>query len=209
MAVILDPYVLGTFLVGLLILIVHNLYSLAHFAHYGDSFFGSSAGVKFMLVSKLGFLTKNVGFWLHSGARSSFDVVSRCDRHGREYQLPDVHSLDDHIHAGPFLPDNLPCPGSLLRGVRRAKVVCKCFFIQSDDRATASVRHSRRLCCFLELVAATFSQPTRRGTARTHQSRCTHATLEAIGSMKLAPRLIPSSFPAHRKCSSKLRKRAS
>jgi hypothetical protein len=32
-------------------LIIHNLYSLARYSHYSDSFFGSSAGVKALLVS--------------------------------------------------------------------------------------------------------------------------------------------------------------
>ena len=46
-----DPYFLTQILVITIVMIIANLYFLAHYAHYADSFFGSSAASKGLLVS--------------------------------------------------------------------------------------------------------------------------------------------------------------
>ena len=46
-----DPYMLTIILIVVIVLIIGNLYFLAHYAHYADSFFGSSAASKGLLVS--------------------------------------------------------------------------------------------------------------------------------------------------------------
>lgn len=48
-----DPYMLTIILVVVVVMIIGNLYFLAHYAHYADSFFGSSAMSKALLVSIL------------------------------------------------------------------------------------------------------------------------------------------------------------
>ena len=49
--VFVDPYLLTLTLVMTLILIFGNMYFLAHYAHFADSFFGSSTAAKAILVS--------------------------------------------------------------------------------------------------------------------------------------------------------------
>ena len=50
-----DPFMMTTVIVVTILLIVLNLYMLAYFSHYADSFFGSSAMTKFILVSAIAF----------------------------------------------------------------------------------------------------------------------------------------------------------
>jgi hypothetical protein len=49
--VFVDPFLLTTTLVLTLMLIFGNIYFMAHYSHYADSFFGSSTAVKAVLVS--------------------------------------------------------------------------------------------------------------------------------------------------------------
>ena len=46
-----DPYYITIILIIVIVMIIGNLYFLAHYAHYADSFFGSSAASKGLLVS--------------------------------------------------------------------------------------------------------------------------------------------------------------
>jgi hypothetical protein len=47
----IDPFLLTLTLVCTILLILGNLYFLAHFSHHADSGFGSSSAVKFVVVS--------------------------------------------------------------------------------------------------------------------------------------------------------------
>lgn len=49
--VFIDPYFLTNTLVIVIVLIIFNLYFLAHFNHYADAFFGASASSKGLLVT--------------------------------------------------------------------------------------------------------------------------------------------------------------
>jgi hypothetical protein len=49
--VFIDPYYLTIILVLVIVMIIGNLYFLAHYTHYADSFFGSSTATKGLLVS--------------------------------------------------------------------------------------------------------------------------------------------------------------
>ena len=46
-----DPYMLTITLVLVIFLVFTNMYFLAHYAHYADSFFGLSTAAKAVLVS--------------------------------------------------------------------------------------------------------------------------------------------------------------
>ena len=64
-----DPYLLTLTLVMTLVLVFGNMYFLAHYAHFADSFFGSSTAAKAILVSAnplsfLMFLFQVVGYML-------------------------------------------------------------------------------------------------------------------------------------------------
>jgi len=65
-----DPYFLTQLLAVTIVMIIGNLYFLAHFAHYADSFFGSSAATKGLLVSVFTLTTflmcRLLGTCLHS-----------------------------------------------------------------------------------------------------------------------------------------------
>ena len=50
-SVFVDPFLLVITLVMVLILIFANIYFVAHYSHHADSFFGSSAACKAILVS--------------------------------------------------------------------------------------------------------------------------------------------------------------
>ena len=52
-AVFIDPFLLTVTLVMTIVLILGNLYFLAHYSHHADSGFGSSTAVKFVIVSCL------------------------------------------------------------------------------------------------------------------------------------------------------------
>jgi hypothetical protein len=52
-SVFVDPFLLVITLVMVLILIFANIYFVAHYSHHADSFFGSSAACKAILVSFL------------------------------------------------------------------------------------------------------------------------------------------------------------
>jgi len=52
MAVFIDPFLLTLTLVLTILMILGNLYFLAHYSHYADSGFGSSAACKFVIVSR-------------------------------------------------------------------------------------------------------------------------------------------------------------
>ncbi len=69
-----DPYMLTIILIVVVLLIIGNLYFLAHYAHYADSFFGSSAASKGLLVSY--YLVKNLGYWVHARTVSNPDAWS-------------------------------------------------------------------------------------------------------------------------------------
>jgi hypothetical protein len=64
-----DPYMLTPILVIVVVMIIGNLYFLAHFSHFGDSFFGSSAATKGLLVSWIKFVT-SAGNWVYVGSRA-------------------------------------------------------------------------------------------------------------------------------------------
>jgi len=51
--VFVDPYMLTLALVCVVLMIAGNIYFLAHYSHHADSFFGSSAMTKAVLVSNL------------------------------------------------------------------------------------------------------------------------------------------------------------
>ncbi len=49
--VFIDPYYLTIILVIVIVMIIANLYFLAHYTHYADSFFNGSTATKGLLVS--------------------------------------------------------------------------------------------------------------------------------------------------------------
>lgn len=49
--IFIDPFLLTVTLVMTIILILGNLYFIAHYSHHADSGFGSSTAVKFIIVS--------------------------------------------------------------------------------------------------------------------------------------------------------------
>ena len=51
MAGVPDPFMLAAVLIIGLMLIFGNIYFIAHYSHYADSFFGSSTACKAILVS--------------------------------------------------------------------------------------------------------------------------------------------------------------
>jgi hypothetical protein len=51
--VFVDPYMLTLALVCVVLMIAGNIYFLAHYSHHADSFFGSSAMTKAVLVCNL------------------------------------------------------------------------------------------------------------------------------------------------------------
>lgn len=67
--VFVDPYMLTIILVIVVLMIIGNLYFLAHYAHYADSFFGSSAASKGLLVSQIRLTF--VGDRIHARAKSN------------------------------------------------------------------------------------------------------------------------------------------
>ena len=73
--VFVDPYMLTLALVCVVLMIAGNIYFLAHYSHHADSFFGSSAMTKAVLVS---IYANNLVHRLHFGR-----VASADDRTGR------------------------------------------------------------------------------------------------------------------------------
>lgn len=51
--VFIDPFLLTLTLIITILLILSNLYFLAHYSHHADSGFGSSLAAKFVVVSCL------------------------------------------------------------------------------------------------------------------------------------------------------------
>ena len=51
MAAFIDPFLLTLTLFLTILLIICNLYFLAHYVHHADSGFGSSSALKFIIVS--------------------------------------------------------------------------------------------------------------------------------------------------------------
>ena len=51
MATFVDPFLLTITLIMVIVLLVANVYFVAHFAHYNDSSFGSSTACKAVIVS--------------------------------------------------------------------------------------------------------------------------------------------------------------
>ena len=54
MTVFADPFLLSLVLIATIILIIANLYFIAHYSHHADSAFGSSSLTKFFVM--LGFV---------------------------------------------------------------------------------------------------------------------------------------------------------
>ena len=67
-----DPYMLTLALVMVIVMVIGNLYYLAHYSHHADSFFGSSAMTKAVLVSY--FYKQALGDWIHDGRGVSSDA---------------------------------------------------------------------------------------------------------------------------------------
>jgi len=51
-----DPFLLTLTLILTLVLLIGNIYFLAHYSHHADSFFGSSTACKAILVSAVAYL---------------------------------------------------------------------------------------------------------------------------------------------------------
>ena len=49
--VFIDPFLLALTIIITILLILGNLYFLAHYSHHADSGFGSSTAAKFVIVS--------------------------------------------------------------------------------------------------------------------------------------------------------------
>ncbi len=53
MSTTVDPFLLTLTLIMVILLIVGNIYLVAHYAHHSDSAFGSSTAVKTVIVSDI------------------------------------------------------------------------------------------------------------------------------------------------------------
>ena len=105
--VFVDPYLLSSTLVMTILLILGNIYFLAHYAHHADSFFGSSTACKAVLVSIwqiiFNFNTVIVDRWIHIGSVSGVDAAIGCAEHEGGHQLQDVFVLAIGVHGKSLL----------------------------------------------------------------------------------------------------------
>ena len=100
--VFVDPYMLTLCLVCVILMIFGNIYFLAHYSHHADSFFGSSALTKVILVSQS--LTSE--YRLHSSGDANFDDCDGCakykqrSQHSYDYVLASYHNdrVVLHLH---------------------------------------------------------------------------------------------------------------
>jgi hypothetical protein len=99
----IDPFLLTLTLIVTIMLILGNLYFLAHYSHHADSGFGSSTAVKFIIVSKIvKFANSNpllLDDLLYDSRMLGHYADSRPNKRARINKRGPVCVLANHLHV--------------------------------------------------------------------------------------------------------------
>lgn len=115
-----DPFLLVVTLIMTILLVVANVYFVAHYAHYADKAFASSTACKVLVVSQYSYCNKtnlfiSVDSRIHHCGESDADSALGCGQFQRKFQRRHEDILVYNLHGCCSLHDyNTPTCSFLL-----------------------------------------------------------------------------------------------